>query len=278
MTLPRPPSPVSERLYFLKLGGSLITDKSRPHTHRPALLQRLAEEIATARAREPGLRILLGHGSGSFGHVPASRHGTREGVRTPEGWAGFIEVWREAAALNRLVMQALEGAGLPAIALPPSAQVAADRGKAVAWDTAALEAALQAGLLPVIYGDVVFDRTLGGTILSTEDLFYYLAHRLRPERLLLAGKEPGIWADFPQRAELLPEITPADLPGLVEALGGSADTDVTGGMAAKVGLMFELIQADPRLEALIFSGEQPGNLSRALSGELIGTVLHARSA
>ncbi len=274
MSLPRPPSPASERLYFLKLGGSLITDKSRPHTHRPAVLQRLAEEIAAARARDPGLRILLGHGSGSFGHVPASRYGTREGARTPEQWAGFIEVWREAAALNRLVMQALEGAALPAIALPPSAQVAADRGKALVWDTTALEAALQAGLLPVIFGDVVFDRTLGGTILSTEDLFYYLAPRLRPERLLLAGKEPGIWADFPQRTNLITAITPADLPGLVKALGGSADTDVTGGMAAKVGLMFELIQADPRLEALIFSGEDPENLSRALSGERVGTLLY----
>ena len=37
----------------------------------------------------------------------------------------------------------------------------------------------------MIYGDVVFDRLLGGTILSTEDLFAHLAAHLQPARLLV---------------------------------------------------------------------------------------------
>jgi isopentenyl phosphate kinase len=44
---------------------------------------------------------------------------------------------------------------------------------------------------------------LGGTILSTEDLFTYLAGLLHPEQILLAGNEPGVWADFPKNSRLL---------------------------------------------------------------------------
>jgi len=46
-------------------------------------------------------------------------------VHTSEEWLGFAEVWWDASALNRLVMDALHEAGLPAIALPPSASVIA---------------------------------------------------------------------------------------------------------------------------------------------------------
>ena len=79
-------------LIFLKLGGSLITDKNTPRALRPELLARLMREIAEARAARPGMRIVLGHGSGSFGHVEARRYGTRAGVRTDEDWLRFAEV------------------------------------------------------------------------------------------------------------------------------------------------------------------------------------------
>jgi isopentenyl phosphate kinase len=218
---------------------------------------------------------VLGHGSGSFGHGPARRWGTRAGVRSPEEWLGFAEVWRAAQALNRLVLDALSAAGLPAIAFPPSAAVTARDGQVAAWDLDPIRRAMQAGLLPVIYGDVVFDTERGGTILSTEDLFAHLARQLRPGRLLLAGLEPGVWADFPACTRLIAEITPQDLPALEGALGGSAAPDVTGGMASKVKSVMALAQEIPGLEALVFSGETPGSLRRALLGERVGTILTA---
>ena len=58
-------------LIFLKLGGSLLTDKTRPQALRPDVLGRLAGEIAAALAARPALWLLIGHGSGSFGHVAA---------------------------------------------------------------------------------------------------------------------------------------------------------------------------------------------------------------
>jgi isopentenyl phosphate kinase len=262
-------------LTLIKLGGSLITDKNRPHTPCLEVIARLAEEIATARRTQPGLRILLGHGSGSFGHVPAQKYDTRQGVHTPEAWLGFVEVWREAAALNRLVMDALGAADVPALCFPPSASLIAAAGQVASWDLSPLLAARDAGLLPVIYGDVVFDRTLGGTILSTEDLFTHLVRVLRPARVLLAGLEAGVWADYPACTQLIPEITTENYPQLAAALGGSNATDVTGGMASKVHQALGWAQVVPDLEVCIFSAEAPGSLLAALLGETLGTRITA---
>jgi len=261
-------------LVFLKLGGSLITDKTRPYTPRLDTLDILALQIAVALQENMDLHLVLGHGSGSFGHQAASQFGTRGGVSGPEAWRGFAEVWYQASALNRLVVEALRSAGLPAVTLAPVSAVMSREGQVIAWNLAPLKAALANGLLPVIHGDVVFDEARGGTILSTEDLFAHLALRLQPKRILLAGLEAGVWEDFPARTRLIEEMTPQIFTQQAPGLGGSTGADVTGGMQAKVTGMLRLVEQVPGVEVLIFSGEKPGNVRLALQGENPGTRLH----
>lgn len=261
-------------LVFLKLGGSLITDKTRPYTVRADKLDSLAVEIASSLMGDADLHLVLGHGSGSFGHAAASRHATRLGVSSPEGWRGFAEVWYQASALNRLVVEAMHRVDLPVVSLSPAASVIAQAGKVISWDPYQIRAALANGLIPLVQGDVIFDVSRGGTILSTEDLFAHLANLLSPQRILLAGLETGVWADFPAREHLFKEITPGNLSSLSSVLGPTAGIDVTGGMHSKVSEMLALVEEIPGLDILIFSGEQPGNLQRALRGENPGTRLH----
>jgi isopentenyl phosphate kinase len=266
---------LGQPLIFLKLGGSLITEKDKPLTARAEVIARLAREIAAARAQNPELKMLLGHGSGSFGHVVAQQHGTVSGVRSPDEWQGFAEVWHVAAQLNRLVMDKLHQAGLPAIAFPPSATVICTQREIHQWNVQPLVAALEAGLLPVTYGDVVFDRRLGGSILSTEDLFVHLGRILQPKQILLAGVEEGVFADYPARQTLLSEITTKSLERDTPGLTGAKATDVTGGMAEKVRLMLSLVEELPQMEVHIFSAVEPGALQRALTGEPLGTRIRA---
>lgn len=262
---------------FLKLGGSLITDKHAPQTARPDTILRLAEEIAAVFNQPPGCRLVLGHGSGSYGHIPARHYGTRLGVHTAEEWRGFIEVWRAAAALNRLMIDVFSDAGLPVIPFPPSACVTAEDGQVLIWELQPLESALAAGLIPVVYGDVVFDRVRGGTILSTEDLFAHLARALKPKRVLLAGLDPGVCSDFPECREVIPDIVPETFAEMQGQLGGSNAPDVTGGMAAKVAQALSMAAESPGLEVIIFSGETPGAVVGEMRGEPIArrTRVHA---
>ncbi len=256
-------------MVFLKLGGSLITDKAKPDTPRLEVIQRLAAEIASAFSEQPDLRLLLGHGSGSFGHTAAARYGTHLGASTAEDWTGFIEVWAAAHRLHSHVMDALRSVGLPAMSLPPSASAICESGEIVSLATEPIANALDAGLLPVVLGDVAFDRMKGSAIVSTEQVMAWLAPRLRPMRILLAGLERGVYANYPSRDRLLKSITEPEMGSAF--IEDSADTDVTGGMFSKIAWAFTLLRADPKLEVRIFSGADAGNVKSMLQGAALGT-------
>ncbi len=257
---------------FLKLGGSLLTHKDQPRSVRPEVLARLMEEVAAARAAAPGLRLVLGHGSGSYGHVEGKQYGTRQGAHTLEQWRGLAEVQHAAGLLNRLVVDAAWAAGVPVLNAPPSASALCVDGVLRSLALAPVQAALEHGLVPLVFGDVALDEARGGTIVSTEDVFGYLAAALRPERVLLAGLEPGVLTQWPN-GEVLPHIAPG---ARLAAVGGAQGYDVTGGMASKVAQMQALAASVPGLEVRIFSGETPGVLRAALLGEATpGTVIRA---
>lgn len=258
-------------LVFLKLGGSLLTDKTQAQALRVETLFRLAGEIAAARAARPELQLLLGHGSGSFGHVTAARYGTRRGVRTAEEWRGFAETARVAAELNRFVVDALWAAGVPALRIQPSASALCHDGELVSFEERPVVAALAHGLAPVVHGDVALDEVRGGTIASTEQIFAWLAPRLAPRRIILVGEVDGVLTADPAtgvQGKVVERITPASLAVIVEALGGSRGMDVTGGMAAKVRETLTLLARTPEpCEAHIISGLTPGLVQRVLLDE-----------
>ena len=278
-----------KELVFLKLGGSLITDKTQPYTPRLDVMEDLALQIKMALQADSELRLVIGHGAGSFGHVPASEYHTRDGLppratqlahrerdTTEENyWKGFAEVWYQASALNRFVMKALHKAEVDTISLSPVSSVISSSGQVSVWETTPLRMALSAGIVPVIHGDVVFDEIRGGTILSTEDLFGYLARALNPDRILLAGLEAAVWEDFPARTKKISKITPASFKEVSAGVGKAAGADVTGGMESKVKQMLDLVNETSVHSIQIFSGNEAGNLTRALMGETIGTIITA---
>jgi isopentenyl phosphate kinase len=265
---------------FVKLGGSLLTDKRDKEMPRQAVIRRLAEEIQRARQDRPDLRIVLGHGSGSFGHHYASTHGTRGGVKTPAQWMGFAQTADAAARLNRIVVAELLAAGVPAWSIQPSVALRCADGRVATGPESTVLAALARGLLPVIFGDVALDAVRGGTIASTEEVFQVLDDALLPDQIILAGEVGGIYSADPMLdpdAVLLPAVTLKSFAEIRAGLGGSHGVDVTGGMAAKVEQALGWIAKRQALTVLICSGLEPGNLYRALIGspEVVGSWLRA---
>ncbi len=269
------PSEARSELIFLKLGGSLLTDKSRPRALRADVLRRLAGEIAEALSLRPGLRLLIGHGGGSYAHVVASQYGTRSGVSSPADWHGYAATARAASELNHIVVEALADAGLPVLPVQPSASALCRDGELRALDDRPLRAALEHGLVPVVHGDVALDEVRGGTVISTEEIFRWLAPRLHPQRVLLVGEVAGVLTVDPAYGEggqVIPEITQQNLPELAQALGGARGTDVTGGMLAKVTQMLELLETTPVLaEVQVVSGLVPGLVRSCLADPQVRT-------
>ncbi len=261
--LPDQPTP----LIFLKLGGSLITDKRQVETVRADVLARVATELAAVRHANPTLRLIIAHGSGSFGHVHARRYGTRAGVHSAAEWMGFALTADAAARLNRQVISALLQAGIPAWSLQPGALLRCVDGRIDRGMIDNIQQALACGVIPVVFGDVALDDVRGGTIASTEEIFEWLAVQLRPQRIVLAGEVDGIYTADPQldtTAQRIPEITPRTFHDLQAIVGASHGVDVTGGMAAKVAQSMRMIQQIPGLELVLCSGLIPDNLQHAV--------------
>ncbi len=260
---------------FLKLGGSLITDKDQPETALIDQIDSLLIQIAEWRSANPSDWLLLGHGSGSFGHVAAAQYGTRQGIHSHEDALGFQQVWYSARKLNQIIVEQAQSLSLPLITFPPSACITADNREIKGWNLQPLIKSFHMGFIPLVYGDVVSDLTLRGTILSTEDLFIYLAHSLSPSRILLAGRIEGVYADYPSNQRLLSHICARS--DASEFLQGSASQDVTGGMLTKVQSMQALCREISTLSIQIFSAVSPGALRMALDGAAIGTTINILS-
>ncbi len=260
-------------LSFIKLGGSLITDKRIENSFRAEAAGRVASEIHSALAQNPDLRLLLGHGSGSFGHVAAKRYGTMQGVRTPEEWRGFAHVATVAAELNHLMAKTLDAAEVPVWRMQPSASAISHDGAIQTMALEPIRQALEHGLVPLVYGDVSLDDVRGGTIVSTETVFFYLARYLPVRQVLLLGEVDGV---YDPSGKVIARISASTLESVEAALGGSAGTDVTGGMETKVRDMVALVETVPGLTIRIMSGKHPGLLEATMLGQATpGTLISA---
>jgi isopentenyl phosphate kinase len=254
-----------DELVFLKLGGSLITDKSREATAREEVIRRAAREIKGALEAKPDLRLLVGHGSGSFGHFVARRHGLLEGG--PPNWRGYAETGAAAARLNRLLTDIFLAEGVPVVSIQPSASAHCRDGELISMETKPIELMLRHGLVPLVYGDVALDEVRGCTIISTEQIFAYLAHRLEPTRIILAGEVEGVFTADPlqdKSAQLIPEISRQNFNQVELMLAGYHGVDVTGGMLTKVRIMYALVRKWPELKVQLIPGRRPDMIKRAL--------------
>lgn len=263
---------------FLKLGGSLITDKRLEEAPRREIIRRLAREIRAALTERPDLHLVLGHGSGSYGHFRAKRYNVHQGYLAD--WRGYAETAAAAQRLNRLVTDALLEEGVCAVSLQPSASALCREGELEEMAVEPVRRLLEHRAVPLVYGDVALDAVRGCTILSTEQIFIYLARALRPRRILLAGEVGGVFTADPLRdpnAHLIAEITPHNYVEVERALTTSFGVDVTGGMLSKVQSLYRLVLEQPSLQVRLITGLKEGLVYQALVASTCaeGTLIHS---
>ncbi|MBI3576521.1 isopentenyl phosphate kinase family protein [Candidatus Gottesmanbacteria bacterium] len=261
-------------LIFIKIGGSLITDKTKPYTLNERALDIVCGEIK--RAQSFGKQLIVGHGAGSFAHVPAKKYQTHKGVINGESYRGIAEVADVAAQLNRIVMKKLLEKGVNAVSISPLSSMIAENHVLKSICSDSLEEVLRLNLLPVVYGDVILDIKAGCTVFSTEKVLGYLALHLKKkgytiERIIHCGQTNGV---YDAEGNTIPIITPKTISKYQTAVTGSHGTDVTGGMEHKVEETLVLAQAG--IPGLIIDGIEHGTLSKAVVGEeVLGTRVEA---
>ncbi len=240
---------------LIKLGGSALTIKGSLPRVRRKVLEALSSELSPFRGD-----LCLVHGGGSFGHPLALAYGLHRGLRGDDGLMGFAEVQRRMRDLNGQVLDALHASGLPAVSVPPAPLVRMRGGDLESLSVDPFREALEAGLVPVTFGDVALDAVQGAAICSGDDLMVHLARALRPNLALFVADVEGIVG--PEGGVL--EVIRGEVPDL--AWREPAE-DVTGGMRAKVQCMLDIARHGTR--CLLVSGLVPGRVQAVLEGQRV---------
>jgi isopentenyl phosphate kinase len=253
-------------LALIKVGGSLITDKTKPLTTREDMMRVVARGIRNAHERFPETAFIIGNGAGSFGHYLASQESNDPEER-------IHAIHESVVLLNKLFVQHLTETGLPAVSVVPSDYIAAEDGTLRSFDIGTIVDELSIKTIPVLFGDIVADGTAHGMIFSTEMLFEMLIDGLHDEyeiTIIYLGETEGV---LDESGASVPQISSENWKDMGSMIKAPAGYDVTGGMTHKVESALRV--APFAKDARILSGKNVDAVSNVLAGRDLGTKIVA---
>jgi len=257
--------PLTENLTIVKLGGSVITNKSSkpPEVNRSNLI-RIAKEL---RDYEGHLIIVLG--GGAHGHQAANAHGYGDSS-TPidQLIRGIPHIRHNMSTLALEVETTLSDAGILGVVISPFSTTLLRNGSIIKFPLDLIEKTLDSKLVVITHGDVCYDEVLGASILSGDTITVHLADELSAAALYLGTDVDGVFEDDPRKnpnAKLIQVIDKLNMKEVLEKSGPSSATDVTGGMSRKLKELFKISSSGT--EIAIFNLTKPNRLSDLLSGK-----------
>jgi isopentenyl phosphate kinase len=262
-----------KKLILLKIGGGVITDKSVHYGLREDVLVRLAKEIGEAQQSLQDTNVIIGNGAGSFAHFSAHKYRTTEGFVNEASRIGMGWVRHDAVKLNQIVFEQLLLANVPVFSFSPSSLMSVKNGKTKQVFMESITDAMEKGIVPLVYGDVVVDADKGCDVYSTEKVFDELAIYFAKQyevRVIHISSEEGVYKKG--QASVFSEINQSNFADVKEHLGGSHGVDVSGGMLHKVEECLEIAKLG--ITSQIVSGMAVGRVRDAVLGKKVkGTTI-----
>ena len=245
---------------LVKLGGSVITDKSKKYVFKEKTVRRLAKEI-----KNSGEKVVIVHGAGSFGHILAKKYRLDKGFIHDRQVKGVAIVQRDVKDLNLKVINCLIGAGMNPVSIPPSSVVECRNKKIEKINLDVFKKYLNLGLTPVTFGDVVLDRKLGFCIVSGDLLMLRLARVFKPEKAVFVVDVDGVHMN----GKMVNKVDKKTIGNLERKK--TKISDVTGSMYEKVKIALKM---SGLTKTVIINGNVKGRLGDTLKGRrVVGTVV-----
>lgn len=262
-----------QALIIIKLGGSVITlkDKSTPKI-RTAVVKRLAKEIRQILDEEKYQLIII-HGVGSFGHPLAKQHNLVDGMKSDEQKLGYCLMEESDLNLHYNIIRILTESKVPSISLSPHSFIKTSNKVFGGFDLQIIKGYLKLGLIPVLFGDGIYDDEQGCSILSGDITMAYLSERLKAHKVIFLSDVDGVFTADPKKdpkAQLIPEINDQNLNDVLKGLTANNPHDVSGEMKGKVLEIKKQLQG---VSVNIISGLKKGALIEVVAGHSIGTRL-----
>ena len=248
-------------MIIIKLGGSVITDKTKECIFKTETMDKLAENI-----KKTNKQMIIVHGAGSFGHILAREYELNLGYKRLEQIKGFSLTHEKVQTLNSLVLKSLQKNDINAVSISPHSSIILNNHKIKKMDYKLFEEYLKKDFTPVTFGDVVLDKVLGFSICSGDLLIDALSKYFKPEKVVFVIDEDGIFTSNPKidkKARLIQKTTLKELEKLKTSANDHAD--VTGGMAGKIKIIQKIVKNG--IETILVNGNKPNRLYNVLIGE-----------
>ena len=245
-------------MYIVKLGGSVITDKSKENTFKQTIMDNLSAEIKKADKK-----MIIVHGAGSFGHILAEKYELNKGFYREDQIQGFTLTHEMVQKLSYLVLKSLCRFKIPAVLISPHSMLKLTNHNLEKLDWNIFNDYLNKGFTPVTFGDVVLDNKLGFSICSGDLLVLALSEYFKPEKVIFVIDEEGLYSSNPKidkKAEFIDSITSENLMKLTTIKDKHAD--VTGGMGGKINTIIKIAQHG--IPTIILNGNKPNRLYKVL--------------
>ncbi len=259
-------------MIILKIGGRVATWKNRPGLSvRRKLLGNVAASINSA-IRKNKFDLILIHGAGAAGHQLAHKYGLSEGAgKDPKKWRGSFLSRIANHKLDLAVSEILISSGLRVTPTHTASVIIQKDKKINSFDLDAIRQALRYGCIPLLYGEMVFDESLGMTICSGDTIACHLALELGARKILFASDIDGIYSRDPhiyRDAKLIEKISLSETYKHPK-ISKSHNIDVTGGLGGKIKRISEFFhEGVNQLETIeIFNGLQEKNYKRIILSE-----------
>jgi isopentenyl phosphate kinase len=262
-------------MIIIKFGGSVITDKKIKYKFRPNVTDRLVKEF------KPGIKkhqLILVHGAGSFGHILSKKYELDQGFKSPEQLAKVAEVKKDVRDLNLKILKILIRNGLNPISISPSSVISNNNKSISKIDLTAFDKPMALQFIPVTFGDIVMDRSIGFSICSGDQIILHLAKKYKPDRVIFITNVDGIYTKPPGRGiktELIENInirSKSDLELVKQIEAEMNVADVTGGIFGKLKISMEIAKSGVR--ANIINGTVKDRLKDCVKGrKIIGTTI-----
>ncbi|MFW9805585.1 MAG: isopentenyl phosphate kinase [Candidatus Thorarchaeota archaeon] len=228
---------MTKELTVIKLGGSLLTDKTKPYTYRRDVLESVAQEIG--ESIDEGLieSLILLHGVGSYGHPPVLEHNLHKGFLGPDQLLPLSETQEGVGTLRHIIVKAFQKAKVPVCLMYPSSMITSEKMKMTDYFLEPVKGFSSIGMVPLLGGDILIDSVMGWSIGSADQLAVILCEEMNAKRLIFASDVSGIYDSDPklkEDASLLDTINLNDLDATMKRMGASGVEDASGAMKGKL--------------------------------------------
>ncbi|MEI6532359.1 MAG: isopentenyl phosphate kinase [Candidatus Roizmanbacteria bacterium] len=261
---------MKQQLVFVKIGGSYITDKSKPYSIHSKKIKKLVYDLGKVVQDNPNIQFIFGNGAGSFAHVPAKKYKIQEGITDMNGYLGMCHVAYDAQMLNLILSKEFLNNNVSVFPVHPSSCMTLLDKSVKSIYSQSIRALVNANIIPFIHGDIVVDEIRGAYIYSTEALFDVLIQEFETaydiSHIIHLTVVEGV---FGPNNKVIPEIDSNNISEVEQYLINAEGYDVTGGMAHKIHQSLEYSKKG--IQTYIIQGNQANTISKILSNIQIET-------